>query len=85
MTVRFCRMEFFGNTMLLPNRNLAAAYQKFDLSAGYALRPYMTVYTSIENLFSQHYDPAFGFPALPFTFRAGMRFTLGGERGWWKK
>lgn len=81
----FLSDEFFGNTMLLPNRNLAAAYQKFDLSAGYALRPYMTVYTSIENLFSQHYDAAFGFPALPFTFRAGMRFTLGGERGWWKK
>jgi vitamin B12 transporter len=71
--------------MLLPNRNLSAAYQKFDLSAAYALKPYLTVYTGIENLFSQHYDAAFGFPALPFTIRAGMRFTLGGERGWWKK
>jgi vitamin B12 transporter len=77
--------EFFGNSMLLPNRNLSAAYQKFDLSAAYALKPYLTVYTGVENLFSQHYDAAFGFPALPFTIRAGMRFTLGGERGWWKK
>jgi iron complex outermembrane receptor protein/vitamin B12 transporter len=74
----------FGNTMLLPNRNLAAAYQKVDLSAGYALKPYMTLYTSIENLFSEHYDAAFGFPALPFTIRSGIRFTIGGASGWWK-
>jgi vitamin B12 transporter len=78
----FLSDEFFGNTMLLPNRNLSAAYQKFDLSAAYALKPYLSVYTGIENLFSQHYDAVFGFPSLPFTLRAGMRFTLGGERGW---
>lgn len=74
----------YGNTMLLPNRNLAAAYQKFDLSAAYALKPYLTIYTSIENLFSQHYDAAFGFPTLPFAIRSGMRFTFGGPQGWWK-
>ncbi len=81
----FLEDGFFGNSMLLPNRNLAYAYQKFDLSAAYAFKPYLTFYTGIENLFSQHYDAAFGFPALPFTIRAGMRVTLGGERGWWKK
>jgi vitamin B12 transporter len=74
----------FGNTMLLPNRNLAAAYQKFDLSAAYSLRPYLTLYTSIENLFSEHYDAAFGYPALPFAIRSGVRFTIGGSREWWK-
>jgi vitamin B12 transporter len=74
----------YGNTMLLPNRNVAFAYQKFDLSAAYALKPYIRVYSSIENLFSQHYAAAFGFPALPFTLRAGLRFTLGGESGWWR-
>jgi len=75
---------FFGNTLLLPNRNLAGAYQKFDLSAAYAFKPYLTAYTSIENLFSQHYDAAFGFPAQPFTIRGGLRFRLGGSNGWWK-
>jgi vitamin B12 transporter len=75
---------YFGNTMLLPNRNLAGAYEKFDLSAAYNLRPYLTVYTSIENLFSDHYDAVFGFPALPFAIRSGVRFTFGGARGWWK-
>lgn len=74
----------FGNTMLLPNRNLAYAYQKIDLSADYAVKPYLTVYTSIENLFSEHYAAAFGYPALPFAIRSGMRFTIGGAKGWWK-
>jgi vitamin B12 transporter len=75
---------YYGNTMLLPNRNLAAAYQKFDLSAGYTLRPYLSLYTSIENLFSEHYDAAFGYPALPFAIRSGVRFTFGGAKEWWK-
>jgi vitamin B12 transporter len=75
---------YFGNTMLLPNRNLAAAYQKFDLSASYAVRPSLSIYTSIENLFSEHYDAAFGFPALPFSIRSGLRFTIGGSNGRWK-
>jgi vitamin B12 transporter len=74
----------FGNTMLLPNRNLAPAYQKFDLSVGYSLTHYAKIYTSAENLFSQHYQPAFGFPATPFEIRSGVTFTIGGERGWWK-
>ena len=75
---------FFGNTMLLPNRNLEPGYQKFDLSAGYAITSYIKLYTSIENLFSQHYQPVFGYPALPFTIRSGVTFTLGGHEGWWK-
>jgi vitamin B12 transporter len=74
----------FGDTMLLPNRNLAPGYQKFDLSIGYSLTHYAKIYTSVENLFSQHYQPAFGFPATPFEIRSGVTFTIGGERGWWK-
>jgi iron complex outermembrane receptor protein/vitamin B12 transporter len=80
----FLEDGFFGNTMLLPNRNLAYAYQKFDLSVAYACKPYVTVYTGMENLFSEHYAATFGFPGLPFTIRSGVRFTLGGARGWWK-
>ena len=70
--------------MLLPNRNLAPGYQKFDLSGSYAIKPYVKVYASMENLFSQHYQAVFGFPALPFAFRGGVTFTIGRERGWWK-
>jgi vitamin B12 transporter len=75
--------ENLGNTLLLPNRNLAPAYQIFDLSGRYHLTSYMALYTSIENLFSQHYQAAFGFPGLPFTIRSGITFTIGGK-GWAK-
>jgi vitamin B12 transporter len=69
----------FGSTMLLPNRNLAEAYQKIDVSGSYRLNRYIQIYSSVENLASQHYDPAPGFPALPFNFRSGIKVTLGGE------
>jgi vitamin B12 transporter len=70
----------FGSTMLLPNHNLAAAYQKIDVSGSYRLTRHLQLYSAIENLASQHYDPAPGFPALPFNFRGGIKLTLGGER-----
>lgn len=79
----FLSDALFGNTLLLPNKNLAPAYQKFDLSGRYSVNSTVALYTSIENLFSQHYQAAFGFPAAPFTIRAGMTLTLGGEN--WKR
>ncbi|MCU1255710.1 MAG: putative TonB-dependent receptor [Candidatus Angelobacter sp.] len=69
----------FGSTMLLPNRNLGESYQKIDVSGSYRLSRHLQLYSAIENLASQHYDPAPGFPALPFNFRSGIRLTLGGE------
>ena len=72
----------FGFTMLLPNRNLAGSYQKIDFSGSYRVTPVVSFYASVENVLSQHYDAAFGFPALPMAFRSGMRITLGGES--WK-
>ena len=68
--------------MLLPNRNLAPGYQKIDFSGTYRINRTLALYTSVENLGSQHYDAAFGFPALPLTFRSGLKITLGGES--WK-
>jgi vitamin B12 transporter len=73
---------FFGNTMLLPNRNLADAYQKIDFGGSYRFNHRVSLYTTVENLASEHYDAAFGFPALPLTFRTGLKLTLGGES--WK-
>jgi iron complex outermembrane receptor protein/vitamin B12 transporter len=40
------------------------------------------MYTSIQNLLSEHYAQAFGYPALPFTFRSGIKINFGGES--WK-
>ena len=69
----------FGLTMLLPNRNLDGAYQRLDVSGGYQITPRLTAYTNIQNLLSEHYVQAFGFPALPFTFRSGIKISFGGE------
>ena len=69
----------FGQTLLLPNRNLDGAYQRLDLSGGYEITSRVTAYTNIQNLLSEHYAEAFGFPSLPFTFRSGIKINFGGE------
>ncbi len=71
----------YGNTLLLPNRNLLNAYQLVDGSGWLDVRHGITLYTSIENILDEHYEGALGYPALPINFRAGVRLTLGGE-GW---
>jgi iron complex outermembrane receptor protein/vitamin B12 transporter len=71
-----------GTSLLLPNRNLDGAYRRLDLGAGYQVTPRMQIYANIKNLLSEHYDEAFGYPALPFTFRSGIKFNFGGES--WK-
>ncbi len=68
-----------GLSLLLPNRNLDGAYQRLDLAASYEAKRYMTVESSMQNLLSEHYSEAFGYPALPFTFRLGLKFLFGGE------
>ena len=78
----FATDGFFGTTMLLPNKNLAEAYQKIDLTGTWNLNSRLTFFSAIENLANEHYDEAFGFPALPLTFRAGFKIRLGGES--WK-
>jgi vitamin B12 transporter len=72
----------FGNTLLLPNRNLDPAYQKIDLYGSYQLTKRISTYASLQNLLNQNYQEVYGFPALPFTIRGGMKFTFGGES--WK-
>ncbi|HYS24413.1 MAG TPA: TonB-dependent receptor, partial [Vicinamibacterales bacterium] len=56
---------FFGNSLLLPNRDLDPAYQKLDLSASYRVHRRVSLYTSIENILDKDYDASFGFPSLP--------------------
>jgi vitamin B12 transporter len=80
----FLSDAFGGNTLLLPNRNLDPAYQKIDLSGTYRVNRRLALYSVVENLLSQRYDQVLGFPALPLTFRAGFRLTLGGESWSWR-
>jgi vitamin B12 transporter len=78
----FLSDQNFGPNLLLPNRNLDAAYQKVDIGGSYQVNHRLSVYADLQNVLSQHYAEAFGYPALPFTFRSGIRITLGGES--WK-
>jgi vitamin B12 transporter len=75
----FLSDAFFGNSMLLPNHHLNPSYQKVDLSGSYQIHPLLKWYASVENLLDQDYQPAFGFPALPATFRTGVSVTFGGH------
>ena len=72
----------YGNDLLLPNRNLLGSYRRVELGGGYQIRPRINVYANIQNLFSEHYFEAFGYPALPLTFRTGIKLNFGGES--WK-
>jgi len=68
-----------GTSLLLPNRNLDGAYQTIELAAKYQATRYVAIDSSFQNLLSEHYSAAFGYPSLPFTFRTGLKFTFGGE------
>jgi iron complex outermembrane receptor protein/vitamin B12 transporter len=75
-------LEYDANylsTLLLPNRNLDAAYQRLDLTSSYRANRYVSIEANAQNLLNEHYSEAFGYPSLPFMFRLGMKFTLGGE------
>lgn len=75
---------FSGPSMLLPNRNLVAGYQLLDLSGRYSFSHHLSAYLGVANLLSWHYQEKMGYPALPLSFRAGLKLTMGGESGWWK-
>ena len=75
----FLSDAFFGNSLLLPNRDLEAAYQKVDLGGAYRVHPRLRLFVSSENLLDKSYEASFGFPALPRTVRAGVSVSLGGD------
>ena len=66
----------FGDTLLLPNRNLDYSWTKVDLGATYQYKPWMGLYTQIDNLTSNQHIGPIGYPSLPLNFRTGVRFTL---------
>lgn len=74
--------DFLSGTLLLPNHNLLGSYQRLELTGEYRVTDRIAAYTEIQNLLTEHYQEAFGYPTLPFNFRSGLRITLGGES--WK-
>jgi iron complex outermembrane receptor protein/vitamin B12 transporter len=74
----FLSDPFFGASMLLPNRDLEAGFQKWDLAGAYRAHRRLRAFVSIENLFDDEYEASFGFPALSATVRAGVTLSVGG-------
>ena len=71
--------DFLSTALLLPNHNLDGRYQRLELTTDYRIAHNLTAYTEIQNLLSEHYQEAFGYPTLPLNFRSGLRLTFGGE------
>jgi vitamin B12 transporter len=69
----------FGNSLVLPNRNLDYAYAKLDLGGTYAVTHHVTVFTQLDNLLGQQHIGPIGYPSLPFTFRSGLKIRIGGS------
>jgi iron complex outermembrane receptor protein/vitamin B12 transporter len=63
----------YGDTLLLPNRNLDFGYAKLDLGASYKLLPWLGVYGQAENLTGDRHIAPIGYTSLPFNFRTGLR------------
>jgi len=74
----FGTLSFFGIVPPAPIDH-TAGYARFDVGAWYAVHRRVTLYANGENIFDRHYEDVAGFPALGATFRAGVRFKVGGE------
>ena len=69
----------FGNTLILPNRDLAYGYVKLDLGATYTVAHNVTAFTQVENLLNNQHIGPIGYPGLPLTVRAGFKIRIGGD------
>jgi vitamin B12 transporter len=69
----------FGNTLVLPNRNLDYGFAKLDMNGLYAFNNRVTIFTNLENLLNQQHIGPIGYPSLPFSIRAGVKIRIGGS------
>jgi iron complex outermembrane receptor protein/vitamin B12 transporter len=69
----------FGNSLVLPNRDLDFGYVKLDLGGTYAWKHGISVFSQVENLLNDQHIGPIGYPGLPLTFRTGLKVRLGGN------
>src|SRR6185437_14351618 len=62
----------FGDTLLLPNRDLDSGYAKLDLGGTFAITNRFTAFAQSQNLLNNQHIGPIGYPSLPLTFRAGL-------------
>jgi vitamin B12 transporter len=67
----------YGDTLLLPNRNLDYGFAKLDLGASYKLLSWLDVYGQAENLTGNRHIAPIGYPSLPTSLRTGLRMRWG--------
>ena len=67
----------FGNSLLLPNRNLDPGYAKLDVGATYQASHWLSVYGQLDNILNNQHISPIGYPSLPTTVRLGVRLSLG--------
>ncbi len=67
----------FGNSLLLPNRDLDYGYATLNAGATYQVSTRIGVYTQLDNLLSQQHISPIGYLSTPMTARGGVRITLG--------
>jgi outer membrane cobalamin receptor len=68
-----------GGACFGPCETSNPGYARVDAGATYELRRGVTAFARVENLFDERYEDSLGYPAYRRGYRAGMRFTLGGE------
>jgi vitamin B12 transporter len=67
----------FGNSLLLPNRDLDFGYASVNGYGVYQVSPRVAVYTQLDNLASQQHISPIGYLSTPMTVRGGVKITLG--------
>ena len=69
----------FGNSLVLPNRDLDFGYAKLDIGATFTATRHIAVFTQLGNLLGEQHMGPIGYPALPFTIRGGLKLRIGGQ------
>jgi iron complex outermembrane receptor protein/vitamin B12 transporter len=67
----------YGDTLILPNRNLDHGYAKLDLGVSYSVLSWLSIYNRGENLLSEQHIAPIGYPSLPMTVRVGLKIQWG--------
>ena len=70
----------FGNSLLLPNRNLDHGYAKLDFGGSFRLRDWVGIYGVVENLTNNQHIAPIGYVSLPTSVRVGLKLQWGKEK-----
>lgn len=72
----FLSDPYFGDSMLLPNHDLAPAYHLFQLTGYVRLNRAVTLDGAMDNAFNEQTQQVLGFPALGRAVRVGVRIDV---------